>query len=100
MQHKIKKHPQRVCMVCKKLKSKSELWRLVKTKDGKIEESFYQNKAGFGIYFCKNNNCINLFLKNKKFKSFLNKIEKQTIERIRTIPLSAGEPCFLRRVKS
>ena len=64
--------PQRMCAVCRSMKEKSELLRIVKNKDGDIfiDNTFKQN--GRGLYLCKNKDCLAKAIKtkviNKAFK--------------------------------
>ena len=70
--------PERLCLVCRQLKPRTELFRLVKPKeephylpnpDGKI--------AGKGIYFCRDQACLTRLQKEKRYKRlFLDKLQQ------------------------
>ena len=68
--------PLRMCIVCRNMKTKPELMRVVKNKDGEvfIDETFKAN--GRGAYICKNEECIKKCIKTKT----LNKAFKCQIE--------------------
>lgn len=58
---------QRMCVVCRNMKDKRELLRVVKNKDGEvfIDKSFKAN--GRGAYICKSEDCIKKCIKTKAF---------------------------------
>mgnify|MGYP001033292008 CR=1 FL=1 len=62
--------PLRMCIVCRQMKLKSELVRVVKTKDNAL--SLNPKAQGRGAYVCLSgecmNKCINKKLLNKAFK--------------------------------
>ena len=81
-----KKIPLRMCIVCKEMKPKKELIKIVKNKDGDIfiDNSYKAN--GRGAYLCRNKICLDKCIKqkslNKNFKceipnNILEKIEKE-----------------------
>lgn len=61
----------RMCIVCKEMKPKQALVRIVKTKDGKIFVDDQKKSDGRGAYVCKNE-CIDKLKKvrglNRAFK--------------------------------
>ena len=69
----MKDTPLRMCIVCRQMKPKQELVRVVKNKDGEIfiDTTFKAN--GRGAYVCKDQQCITKCVKtkmlNKAFKS-------------------------------
>lgn len=71
----MKKVPLRMCIVCKQMKQKEELIRVVKNNEGKIfvDKTFKAN--GRGAYICKDQQCVNKCIKSK----MLNKAFKQSI---------------------
>ena len=61
---------QRMCVVCREMKSKEELIRVVKMPDGAvIDESF--KAQGRGAYICKKSECINMARRRKAFERSL-----------------------------
>ncbi len=57
----------RLCCICRKYKTKNELIRI--TKNYKNKEIVINNDnliTGRSIYICKNQECIEKFIKNKK----------------------------------
>jgi predicted RNA-binding protein YlxR (DUF448 family) len=65
MSPKVKKIPLRMCLGCQELKSKKELLRVVKNKEGEISIDGTGKKPGRGAYICRNKEC---FLKARKTK--------------------------------
>ncbi len=69
----MKDTPLRMCIVCRQMKPKQELVRVVKNKDNQvfIDDTFKAN--GRGAYICNNKECITKCIKtktlNKAFKS-------------------------------
>lgn len=61
----LKKIPQRMCIVCRLMKDKRELIRVVKDKDGKIGLDNTGKAAGRGAYICNNDECIKKCRKTK-----------------------------------
>ncbi len=55
-----------MCVSCRQMKSKQELLRIVKNKDGEISIDTTGKASGRGAYICKDKTC---FLKLKKQKS-------------------------------
>ena len=81
-----KKKPERTCMGCKKKKKKSELLRIVKSKEGIIEVDLTGKKNGRGAYICKNEECLNKVIKNKRFEIIFEKnITEDLYESIRGV---------------
>jgi uncharacterized protein len=70
-----------MCVVCGKMRSKEELIRLAKTKEGKIIFENKENKTGKGIYVCNNINCLDEFTKGRKFKRrFHSHLSSETLQ--------------------
>ncbi len=65
----IKKMPQRMCIVCREMKEKKDMLRVVKDGSGKIFLDFSSKASGRGAYVCDNQECI----KKLKQKRLLNK---------------------------
>lgn len=53
-----KKAPQRMCVVCRSMKDKNELLRIVRNKEGKIFIDPTLKAAGRGAYICKDSECL------------------------------------------
>ena len=53
-----KKIPMRMCTVCREMKPKVELIRVVKTTDGEIKLDFTGKLNGRGAYICRNGDCL------------------------------------------
>lgn len=53
-----KKVPLRMCIGCREMKPKSELWRIVKTPSGDITIDKTNKLSGRGAYICKNADCL------------------------------------------
>ena len=66
---KQKKIPLRQCIVCRELKEKKAMIRVVKNSDGMIFLDFSGKAAGRGAYVCDNPECI----KKLKAKRMLDK---------------------------
>lgn len=58
--------PERMCVACRKMKPKAELFKVVRTGTGaELDEK--QNKSGRGAYVCKDAGCIETARKKKAF---------------------------------
>ncbi len=57
--------PQRKCIGCGEMKSKNELMRVIKTKEGEISLDISGKKNGRGAYLCKNEECLRKARKSK-----------------------------------
>ncbi len=55
---KEKKIPMRQCVGCREMKTKSELVRVVKPKEGEISLDFVGKLPGRGAYVCKSAVCL------------------------------------------
>lgn len=53
-----KKTPERLCIGCNQMKPKTELWRIVKNKEGEISVDFNGKAQGRGAYICRDINCL------------------------------------------
>ena len=73
----MKKIPERKCIGCNTHKSKDELIRIVKDKNGLISIEDTVKKEGRGAYICKSMECLNLAIKKKKLeREFKSKIDE------------------------
>ncbi|MFM1514378.1 YlxR family protein [Helcococcus ovis] len=55
----------RKCIVCKEQKSKKDLIRIVKDKEGNINIDYSGKLNGRGAYICKNKSCLNTAISKK-----------------------------------
>lgn len=62
--------PHRRCMGCNESKEKSKLIRIVRV-NGKAKIDLSGKKDGRGAYICKNENCLNNVIKNKRLSRSL-----------------------------
>ena len=80
----MKKLPLRTCMGCGEQKTKKELIRIVKSKDGKISIGKTGKADGRGAYICDNAECLNKAIKSKRIeKNFELKIPDEIYEELR-----------------
>ena len=63
--------PQRTCAVCRKVKGKKELVRLVRTPAGKVEIDITGKKEGRGTYICRDRACWDNIAKGKQLERAL-----------------------------
>ncbi len=61
----MKKKPMRKCLGCGELKDKSELIRIVKTKEDEFFVDKSGKKNGRGAYICDSSNCFDKAMRNK-----------------------------------
>ena len=74
---KVKKVPQRMCTGCMEMKSKKELIRVVKNKEGEVSLDLTGKKPGRGAYVCKSTECFEKAFKTKRLeKNLENKISE------------------------
>jgi len=63
---RIKDTPLRMCVSCRQMMAKQNMYRVVRTPDGYKFDA--ENSAdGRGAYVCKNSNCVQLCLNKKLF---------------------------------
>lgn len=60
-----KKVPLRKCTGCNEVKTKKELIRVIRDKDGEISVDVTGRKNGRGAYICPNEQCLAKAIKNK-----------------------------------
>ena len=81
---KIKKRPERTCIVCRSKKDKNDLFRIVRDKDNNFFYDPTGKANGRGAYICKDEKCINKFLqRNFLQRAFRQSVEPETVENIR-----------------
>ena len=67
----MKKIPLRTCMGCNEKKTKKELIRIVKDKEGNICVDKTGKKEGRGAYICDNINCLEKVIKTIRLEKVL-----------------------------
>lgn len=60
-----KKIPQRQCIGCGEMNSKTDMMRVIKTAEGEISLDLTGRKNGRGAYLCKTEECLKKARKNK-----------------------------------
>ena len=80
-----KKVPQRMCIGCSEMHNKKELIRIVKNKEGQIFYDSIGKANGRGAYICKNVDCLDSAVKNKKFENtFKQSLPQEIIDKLRS----------------
>lgn len=80
---KEKKVPMRMCIVCREMKEKKSLFRVVKTQDG-IQLDLSGRLAGRGAYVCDSPECVENLAKKKVLnREFKTDVDASVYERIR-----------------
>ncbi|MFT3950507.1 MAG: YlxR family protein [Oscillospiraceae bacterium] len=80
---KVKKIPERMCLGCGALKSKRELIRMVRSKEGALSLDLTGKLPGRGAYICKSRACFKKARKAKKFeRAFSCVIEEALYDRM------------------
>lgn len=70
-QTKQKKIPLRMCLGCSEMKSKREMIRVVKSKEGEVSLDLTGKKAGRGAYICRSAECFRKARKAHRFEKSL-----------------------------
>ncbi len=79
----VKKKPQRQCTGCGEMRDKSDLIRVIRTPEDKIEVDFTGKKNGRGAYLCNNPDCLAKARKRKSLERSLKMaIPPEVYERI------------------
>lgn len=68
---KVKKLPQRMCTGCMEMKSKKELIRIVRSKEGDVSIDLIGKKPGRGAYICRSEECLLKAFKTKRLEKNL-----------------------------
>jgi predicted RNA-binding protein YlxR (DUF448 family) len=63
--------PQRTCVACRSIKTKTELVRLVRTREGNIEIDVGGKKEGRGAYICPDRACWEKALQGQQLERTL-----------------------------
>ena len=80
---KIKKVPQRKCIVCQDRDSKRELIRIVKNKEGEIFIDLSGKANGRGAYICKSTECLRKAVKTKALnRAFKIEVSDEVYEKL------------------
>ncbi len=80
-----KKIPLRMCVGCREMKPKAELYRIVKTPDGEIVIDKTNKIAGRGAYICKCGECLKKAEKiNALAHTFSMAVSKEIYSRLET----------------
>lgn len=80
---KIKKVPQRKCIVCQDRDSKRELIRIVKNKEGEIFVDLSGKANGRGAYICKSTECLRKAVKTKALnRAFKIEVSDEVYEKL------------------
>jgi predicted RNA-binding protein YlxR (DUF448 family) len=75
--------PQRTCAVCRKVKGKKEMVRLVRTPGGSIEIDATGKKEGRGAYLCRDLACWEKAPKGKQLEhAFKGEINRENMEQL------------------
>lgn len=83
---KVRKIPERTCVVTREKYPKMELLRIVRTPDGNVEVDLTGKKNGRGAYIKKDLSVLELAKKNKALEKHLEtKIEDNVYEEIKEI---------------
>jgi len=78
-----KKIPQRMCLGCREMKSKSDLIRVVKSPEGEVSLDLTGKKPGRGAYMCHDVSCFKRIVKSNAIaRAFKMKISEEIIEEI------------------
>jgi len=81
---KEKKIPLRKCVGCGEMKSKRELIRVIKNKEGEISLDFIGKANGRGAYMCKDIKCFEKAKKSRGLeRSLSTKIEEEIYESLK-----------------
>ena len=80
----MKNTPKRMCVVCRDMKEKKELVRVVHSKDGETKIDLTGKANGRGAYICKSKECIEQCQKRKCFeRAFSTEINPRIYEELR-----------------
>ncbi|MDO8715503.1 MAG: YlxR family protein [Dehalococcoidales bacterium] len=74
----VKLRPQRTCVICRQVKTKRELIRLVRIADGNVEIDVSGKIDGRGAYLCRMRKCWETALKSSRLEHSLKTILDQS----------------------
>lgn len=87
----MKRLPQRTCIGCNTKKDKKDLIRIVKNKNEEIKVDLTGKMDGRGTYICKQEECLNKAIKNKRMsRTFEMEISDTIYENLRNY-INGGE---------
>lgn len=72
----MKTNSERMCVICREKKNKSDLFRIVEKEEGKYILDIKQTEQTRGQYVCKTHECINRLSKHKKIKMEIDDLVK------------------------
>ena len=82
--------PERMCLVCRVLKTRDQLFRLVKSKeDGRFLPNQDGSLPGKGIYFCRTGDCLQRMQKERRLRRQLS--EKLSDSALGWMQVSQGD---------
>lgn len=73
----VKSRPQRTCLICRQVKAKRELIRLVRIADGNVEIDVSGKIEGRGAYLCRVPKCWETALKSSRIEHSLKTVLAQ-----------------------
>lgn len=80
---KTRKIPLRKCTGCNEMKSKKELVRVVKNKDGEVSLDLTGKKPGRGAYVCNSLDCLKKARKSRGFeRAFSQRIDDEIYDQM------------------
>ncbi|SDK47036.1 RNase P modulator RnpM [Natronincola ferrireducens] len=80
---KTKKTPLRRCIGCNEMKTKKELIRIVKNKEGEVSLDITGKAHGRGAYICNNIQCFEKISKTKALnRAFQSEIPQEIYEKV------------------
>jgi predicted RNA-binding protein YlxR (DUF448 family) len=83
---KKKRIPERQCVVCKTMKPKAELVRVVKTPEGEIKLDETGKANGRGAYVCKTGDCAEKLQKSRRMeKTFSKRVPDEIYNNLRQL---------------
>ena len=75
--------PKRMCVACREMKEKREMFRVVKNAAGEIFADFSGKAAGRGAYICYNDECVKRLKKQRLLnKAFSAPVSDEVYRRI------------------
>lgn len=75
--------PKRMCVACREMKEKREMFRVVKNAAGEIFADFSEKAAGRGAYICNNDECVKRLKKQRLLnKAFSAPVSDEVYRRI------------------
>jgi predicted RNA-binding protein YlxR (DUF448 family) len=78
-----KKLPTRMCVACREMKQKEDLFRFVKTQENKVQLDPTFKAQGRGAYLCKNDDCVKKCVKHKLLnRAFRTSVPQEVYDKI------------------